>query len=270
MLNVFKQTCYNRHFELNAAKAIKDKLIKIPVYLSLGTEHIPPVLHKINKDFTIFPQHRCHSYFLSFGGNPESLAKELLGRSDGCNKGMGGSASVSLKPNIFGHSGLLGDQVPMSVGFSYASGKKTVVVIGDAALEECYVLSSLGFAASKKIPILFLVEDNDLSILTPKKVRRTWNAVDVAKGFGLPAIEISDSPETIYRTIKDCKLPALVNINVCRHCWHVGSGSDGTPEWNTFETFKKTFGEQGEKIENACKREMDELWNNLFNPKTFY
>ena len=45
--------------------------------------------------------------------------------------------------------------------------------------EEDYVLSALGWAATKNLPILFVVEDNNLSILTEKKVRRVWEMDDV-------------------------------------------------------------------------------------------
>ena len=41
--------------------------------------------------------------------------------------------------------------------------------MGDASAEEDYVLGALGWAATKKLPILFIVEDNNLSILTEKK-----------------------------------------------------------------------------------------------------
>ena len=42
--------------------------------------------------------------------------------------------------------------------------------MGDASAEEDYVLGALGWASTKKLPILFIVEDNNLSILTEKKL----------------------------------------------------------------------------------------------------
>ena len=40
--------------------------------------------------------------------------------------------------------------------------------MGDASRKD-YVLGALGWASAKKLPILFIVEDNNLSILTEKK-----------------------------------------------------------------------------------------------------
>lgn len=267
--DIFTSTCRNRYFELEAAEAIRTKLIKLPTYLSIGEEHIPAALACAKSDWLLFPQHRCHSYFLSFGGPPDLLAKELLGRKDGCNAGMGGSASVSWKDsNIFGHSGLLGDQIPIAVGAAFASQKPTLVIGGDAAMEEDYALAALGYAATWKAPILFVCEDNNLSILTKKRVRRSWEITDVAKGFGIKAIDIEDDPILIFNTVQYLlpMLPALINIRTCRHLWHAGAGTDGPPRYNRFEMFKedcKSHGLPVESIEQEAAEFMRSIWQPL-------
>jgi TPP-dependent pyruvate/acetoin dehydrogenase alpha subunit len=274
-LAIWKQTCRNRYFELEVAKAIELKILKGPFYLSIGQEHVPAVVSQICTvpEWQVFPQHRCHSWYLSYTQDYEGLAKELLGRSDGCNKGMGGSASVSSKKhNFYGHSGLLGDQVPIATGAAHASGKKTICVLGDAAAEEDYTLGALGYAATKKAPILYLVEDNDLSILTRKSVRRSWDIADVAKAMGLTVIhDASDYPTDIFDNIEylvNDKLPALINIQVERHRWHAGAGMDGPPQWDTFaEMIDELTGchatETVMSIQYDAKEEMEELWKRL-------
>jgi TPP-dependent pyruvate/acetoin dehydrogenase alpha subunit len=270
MLEIFRQTCFNRHFELKVAELHKQKLVKNPIYLSLGGEHIPPAVASVFQG-PVFVQHRCHSWFLSFGGDPEGLLKELMGREDGCNKGKGGSASVSIKEKeFFGHSGLLGDQIPIAVGFAHAANRVTLVACGDAAVEEDYALAAFGYAVSKKAPVLFVVEDNNLSILTKKEIRRSWDVVEVAKGFGMNAVHCPDDPMIMKMHIGNLMhskdFPALVNIQMCRHLWHAGSGCDGPPAWNRFEMFKKQiveFDPQAEKIEQEEKTKVEELCQRL-------
>lgn len=264
---LYYQICFNRFFELAVAKALDDKRISIPVYLSVGQEHVPAVISQICKDYLIFPQHRCHSWYLSFGGDPFKLRDELLGLETGCNLGRGGSPSISDKDNnIYGHSGLLGDQVPIAVGAAYASQKPTIVVLGDASCEEDYVLGAIGFATSKNAPVLFVVEDNDMSILTPKEIRRSWNICDVAIGLGMSWAEnITDHPKKIYEEISFLtkKLPALVNINVCRELWHCGSGNDGNPKWNRFELITEEFSKDRidtKLIQEIAQTEIDIIW----------
>ena len=174
--NIFEKAALCKHFEQNVYKYVSKKIIRLPVYLSSGQEFISSTLSEIILNILkvkplIFAQHRCHSTYLSFGGNTVGLIKELLGKKDGCTYGMGGSASIhSPKINMFGHDGHMGTQVPIGVGACFASKKPTIIFFGDASAEEDYVVGVIGWASTKKLPILFIVEDNNLSILTKKKL----------------------------------------------------------------------------------------------------
>jgi pyruvate dehydrogenase E1 component alpha subunit len=221
-LNAFKKASFCRHFENEVYKNVQNKNIKIPVYLSAGQEYIPAsiatLLEEKGIEPNIFIQHRGHSTYLSFGADPIALIDELLGRKTGCAGGMGGSASIhSHEKNIFGHDGLMGSQVPIAVGHCYATRKPTIVVMGDASAEEDYVLGAMGWASTKNLPILFVVEDNNLSILTEKKVRRNWEMDDVAKAFKMRGFNIEDNPEIIKEHLDSVfEGPMLLNINTNR------------------------------------------------------
>jgi len=258
----------NRYFEFETAKAYNSGLMKAPIYLSVGQEHIPAAIASVSKDFLIFAQHRGHSHYLSFGGDPQRLVDELLHKETGCAGGMGGSASLhDPKIGMFGHSGLMGDQIPIAVGAALGSGKKVLAVSGDASVEEDYVFGAMGYAAAKKLPVLFLCEDNNLSILTEVQTRRNWNMSDVARSLGMMTADITDDPWLIAYYVKQClhQLPAFLNIRTCRYLWHSGTGKDGEPEWNRFNMFKQELAELGlEKqaleIEAAAKLQMEKLW----------
>ena len=113
---------------------LKKKIIKFPVYLSAGQEFISTSLSTICKQKIVpalFPQHRCHSIYISFGGDKKKLINELLGKNDGCTYGWGGSASIhSKKIKMFGHDGLMGTQGPIGVGSCFVSKKPTIVFLG--------------------------------------------------------------------------------------------------------------------------------------------
>ena len=222
-----------RAFEVVADDQIKKGNIKVPTYLSAGQEMISSSISNVCKELgikpLIFGQHRCHSIYLSFGGDVIQLIDELLGKESGCAKGMGGSASIhSPEIGMYGHDGLMGSNSAIGVGACFASNKPTVVFLGDAAAEEDYSLASYGWAATKNLPILFVIEDNDLSILTKKEARRSWEIHDVANGMNIEAYDIQDDPESI---ISKCDglfdKPKLLNIRTNRKFWHAGAGSDG-------------------------------------------
>lgn len=241
LLEALSQAAFNRAFEFEVAKAFDRKLIKAPIYLAVGQEHIAPAVAAVRKEWLIFAQHRCHAYYLTFGGDPRALVDELLHRPTGCAGGMGGSASIhDQRIGMFGHSGLMGDQVPIAVGAAFIARKPTLAIMGDASAEEDYVFGAMGFAVTKRAPVLFLCEDNDLSILTHVSVRRSWNMVDVADALGMPAVDISDDPWLIAHHVAALvdRLPAFINIRTCRALWHAGTGTDGAPEWDRYDLFK--------------------------------
>lgn len=267
-LRIFRQTCFNRAFEMQVAEASRKGHFRIPIYLSAGQEHIPAVLADILGPINIFAQHRAHSYYLSFGGDPGRLIDELLSRPTGCAQGRGGSASIhDPKIGLWGHSGHMGDQAPISVGYALATGKTCLTVVGDASGEEDYALAAMGFAATKKLPILFVCEDNDRSILTPVSARRSWSLAALAESFGMRGIEITDDPWLIAHHLHELKgrLPAYLNIHTCRALWHAGAGCDGLPEWDRRELTQKTLDSLGlkqrrESIEQETAAEVAALW----------
>jgi len=232
-INVFKRASLCRNFEQYVFDGIKNRLFRFPIYLSAGQEYISATIAETmrvkNIQPNIFIQHRGHSTYLSNDAPVEMLVDELLGKESGCAYGMGGSASIhSKEKNIFGHDGLMGSQVPIAVGHCYSTQHPTIVHMGDASAEEDYVLGAMGWASTKKLPILFVVEDNNLSILTEKKVRRSWHMRDVAKAFNMRARDTTDDPVELgshLQCLFDCG-PMLLNVNTHRKYWHSGAGID--------------------------------------------
>lgn len=265
-IEAFKKASLCRHFENQVYKVSQDKHIKFPFYLSAGQEYIPASIYTILEEkginTNVFIQHRGHSHYLCKGADPIQLIDELLGRKTGCAGGMGGSASIhSHEKNIFGHDGLMGSQVPIAVGHAYETRKPTIVVMGDASAEEDYVLGALGWASTKNLPILFIVEDNNLSILTEKKMRRKWEMDKIALGFRMEAANINDDPLVIEAFLKDYNFeyPMLLNINTHRKYWHSGAGQDGN-EFDRYENELKSLGDEGKKIDEENKLFIEKLW----------
>ena len=270
LLNVFDKMSLSREFEKQVKINREKGLVKTLIYLSLGQESIPATISLLFNNPWILFQHRGHSHYLSFGGDKEKLVGELLGLKSGSNKGMGGSPPIQdFSKRIIGHSGLIGDHVPIACGLSMKIKKKEKVLcfFGDGAAEEDYVLASLGFAISKKLPILFICEDNNLSVLTTIKERRSWNISSLAKGLNMNSCDITDDPMLIKEKVNyyKNKLPALINIRTCRELWHEGTGSDGIPEWSRYELIrsylkKKNCSKELIKIEKKNIKINNKLW----------
>ncbi len=267
-LEVFRRMCLIRYFELECKKAYEAGYVKPPIYLSVGQESIASAISMVCKDYYILAQHRAHSVYLAFGGDPIKLIDELLGLPSGCTKGLGGSPSIQCPEiKMIGHHGLIGENVPLAVGVALGSGQPTVCFFGDGACEEDYVFSSMGFAITHKLPILFVCEDNNLSILTEKKVRRSWEMASVAKSIGMKAVDIKDDPLMIMDYAREFvrDLPAFINARTCRHLWHAGVGIDNEPEWDRLSLFRgelnvRSYLTEVNNIELSTKNYMEKLW----------
>jgi len=260
---IFRKASLSRAFEQEAFRRVQDKTIKIPVYLSAGQEYtaatLATYLESIDKQ--IFIQHRGHSTYLSFGGNIEELVYELLGDTRGCANGMGGSASIqSREKQIYGHDGLMGSHVPISTGMCYGNKKLTLCFTGDAAGEEDYSLTAIGWASTKNLPIWYIVEDNNLSILTEKKVRRNWELQDVAKSMNVSASGLPDDPLMIWNFIESHNMekPMLLNVTTNRLFWHAGAGVDDP---HTFDRHKIYIDKFGTDIVKEAEQRVKEAWS---------
>ena len=155
----------------------------------------------------------------------------------------------------------MGSNGPIGVGACFATNKPTIVFLGDAAAEEDYVLGGLGWASTKNIPLITVVEDNNLSILTEKKVRRNWEMADVAKSFKMQGYNIKDDPMDILKNSEIFfKKPCLLNINTNRIYWHAGSGKDADDTFDRYEIEKKIIGKEAIEIDKKIKEEVNRLW----------
>ena len=265
-IDVFKRAALCRNFEEEVIYNLKKKIIKIPTYVSAGQEFISSTLSVLCKQKKLKPllfgQHRCHSIYLSFGGNIKKLIDELLEFKSGCTQGIGGSASIHSKEiNMYGHDGLMGSNGPIGVGACFATKKPTIVFLGDASAEEDYVLGSLGWASTKNIPLLTIVEDNNLSILTKKSVRRNWEIEDVAKSFKMEGYSLNDEPLNILKYSKSFfNKPCLLNIKTHRIYWHAGAGKDSNDTFDRYDHEKKQLGEIAYELDQKIKKEMEDLW----------
>tara|TARA_Y100000590_G_scaffold109328_1_gene124633 strand:- start:8363 stop:9253 length:891 start_codon:yes stop_codon:yes gene_type:complete len=268
-LKFFSMMSKIRNFEIQVKKAHKHNKTTPLVYLSLGQEAVASGIFLQMKNSYLLTQHRGHAPYIAFGGNETKLVDELIGLKSGCCGGKGGSPMIhDIKKKIVGHCGLIGDQVPIANGIALVKKKEKIVCIfGDGAAEEDFVLAALADAATKKLKILFICEDNDLSVLTPTKDRRSWKLVDLVKSLGMKSIDIADNPWVInYWTSKfKHQLPALINIRTCRDTWHVGSGRDNNLEWDRYKITKRSLFNLGldkeiNKIEKIYNKWANNLW----------
>ena len=269
-LQVYRNICRARAFDIQVINAVQKGRVIAPVYLSLGQEAVAAALALDFSNDWLFSQHRAHDLYLSISGDPVAFRDELLGLPTGFSGGRAGSSCLKYMKDgkkLVGHHGLIGENVPQAVGAAIATGERTICICGDGSGEEDYVLESIGFAVTRKLPLLIICADNDLSILTHVSERRTWELADVAKGFGMEAYDVSDCPWTILTIVRqwNAEKPLFLNCRVCRERWHSGIGIDEKREWERNIIVREQLCNIGLEreimgIEIDSESEMRQLW----------
>ena len=122
--------------------------------------------------------HRAHAHYLAKGGSLKAMIAEIYGKATGCARGKGGSMHlVDESAGFMGSTAIVAGTVPVGVGLAYAfkvkrSDKVSCVFMGDAVAEAGVFFESVNFAVLKKLPVLFICENNLYSVYSPLSVRQ--------------------------------------------------------------------------------------------------
>ena len=236
-LEIFRRMCMIRYFEIEVAKASEKGHIYCPVYLSIGQESIASAVSMVMKGSYIFTQHRGHSAYLAFGGDPVKLMDELLGLPSGCCGGMGGSPCIQ-DPNIkmIGHEGLIGEHIPIAVGMALgAPGEKVACFFGDGAVDEGVYHESINFASLHELPIIFLCENNGLAVHSSIEARQAFKIIEHVSVYGISTtycpegydlMKVHEVFSGIVDDFRKDRLPHFIEIKTFRYVEHVGHGED--------------------------------------------
>lgn len=162
---------------------IEDQM-QTPVHLSIGQEAISVgVCSVLEKADYISSNHRGHAHYLAKGGDMRALVAELHCRETGCARGRGGSMHlVDTRVGHMGSSAIVGGGIPIGTGLGLASamlgqGLVSVVFFGDGAADEGVLYESLNFAMLRKLPVVFVLENNGWSVCSPTATRHAGGNV---------------------------------------------------------------------------------------------
>lgn len=187
-----------RRVEEEIAKVYPTDKIQSPVHLSIGQEAVAVgVCEALKPEDIVFGTYRGHALYLAKGGNMKKMVAELYGKVTGSAKGKGGSMHlVDVKAGVMGTSAIVATTIPQAVGYAYAVKlqKKKIAVVsffGDGAVDEGAFHESVNFAALKKLPVIFVCENNHYAIHSHQYSRHgRYEIVDHVRAYGLKAERI--------------------------------------------------------------------------------
>jgi TPP-dependent pyruvate/acetoin dehydrogenase alpha subunit len=179
----------------------------------------------------VFSNHRCHGHFLAYGGEPYRLVAELMGKSTGLVGGRGGSQHIHWRN--FYSNGIQGGIVPVATGMALAekiqaTGKITLVFIGDGTLGEGVLYESMNIASLWKLPILFVLENNRFAQTTPVEKGVAGSIPGRFAAFGIPVwerdttdvLEIQSAAKESLASVRSGNGPAGLILHTYRFSAH--------------------------------------------------
>ena len=248
-----------RSVEEEIARRYSEQKMRCPVHLSIGQESVAVgISAALNRSDWAFSGHRNHAHYLAKGGNLNSMIAEIYGKETGCCGGRGGSMHLSdLECGFIGATPIVASTVPIAAGAALSAkneGKSRIVVIylGDGAMEAGVVSETMNFAAVKKLPILFVCENNLYSVYSPLTVQQPENRslCSFAKSHSIKSIELkSDDVEEIYKAakiavneVRSSQEPYFLEIPTYRWREHCGPNFDNDIGYRTEEEYKEWKG----------------------------
>jgi pyruvate dehydrogenase E1 component alpha subunit len=215
--------------------------IRCPVHFCVGQEAVSAALSLLLRpDDYLFSHHRSHGYYLAKGAPLNALFAELYGRATGASGGKAGSQDISYPEKHFYSGAILCGAVAIAAGAAFAEqvrgGDRIAVAgFGEAATDEGVFWEAVNYAALKRLPIVFVCENNRYSTYSPQTNRHAADnihervaafGVSSCAVFGNDAVQVYGALESAAAAARQRRGPTFVEAYTYRWNGHVGPESD--------------------------------------------
>ena len=236
--NLYRTMVRIRLCEESLVEPILQREVRTPCHLYSGQEAVAAgICASLSEDDYIFGTHRSHGHFLAKGGSMAEMIAEIYGCETGCSRGRGGSMHlIAPDKGILGAAPIVAGTISLAMGAALASSirqdnRVAISFFGDGATGEGVLYECLNFAALKKLPLIFVCENNFYATHMPIRECRVENSIyKIAEPFCIPNLEV-DGNEVLQvfeagRTAVDqCRKgmgPAFIECLTYRFRGHVG------------------------------------------------
>ena len=252
--NLYKSAFRIREVELEISKRYDEQKMRCPTHLSVGQEAVSAAFSKIalKSDFAV-STHRCHAHYLAKGGSLKKMLAEIYGKKTGCSGGKGGSMHlIDLNCKFMGSSAIVGNSIPIGVGLALSAKiKKTkqisYVFLGDGAIEEGVFYEALNFSIIKKLPVIFICENNLYSVYSPlsvrqpkgRKISNMCRSIGIKSSLcnGNDALKVFKSLQKVTKYVRKNKKPFFIEFDTYRWLEHCGPNLDNNIGYRSQKEF---------------------------------
>uniref|UniRef100_UPI00404730A8 thiamine pyrophosphate-dependent dehydrogenase E1 component subunit alpha n=1 Tax=Algoriphagus sp. TaxID=1872435 RepID=UPI00404730A8 len=231
-------------------------LMRCPTHLSIGQEaSAVGISAALTKEDLALSTHRAHAHYLAKGGDVNAMLAEIYGKAAGCCSGKGGSMHlIDRSVGFMGSTAIVGNSIPLGVGLGFSLKQKkskniSVIYFGDGATEEGAFYEAVNFAIIKKLPVLFVCENNLYSVYSPLSVRQPAGRVihKMVEALGMKtAFGDGNNVEETYNVAKNAiefihknEAPFFIELTTYRWREHCGPDYDNSIGYRTEDEFQE-------------------------------
>ena len=243
LLDLYYRMLRIRMVEEAIADAYPQQKMRTPIHLSIGQEAVAAASGKALslEDYAV-STHRAHAHYLAKGGSLKAMLAEIHGKVTGCCRGRGGSMHlVDKKVGFLGSTAIVGNTIPIGVGLGLTiklegTSQVSCVYIGDGAVEEGAFYESLNFAVVRRLPVIFVCENNSFSVYTPfhKRQPADRRIYQLTEAMGCKSLLVDgNDPIESYNAmqeglhyIRNEQAPCLIEFTTYRWREHCGPNYD--------------------------------------------
>ena len=244
-INLFYNMLRIRMIEEAIAENYSKQKMRTPIHLSIGQEAAAAASGAVlrSTDYAV-SSHRAHAHYFAKGGNLNAMIAELHGKVTGCCRGRGGSMHlIDQSVGFMGSTAIVGNTIPIGVGLGLSlqldkdNDRMCCIYLGDGAIEEGVFYESLNFSVLKKLPILFVCENNLYSVYTPlhkrqpvgRKIHEFVKSIGANTDFvedGYDVLSCFTALNAMSEKVRQGNGPGFVEIYTYRYREHCGPNYD--------------------------------------------
>ena len=151
----------------------------------------------LREDDYITGTHRSHGHPIAKGSKVDRLVAELMGRSTGVCKGMGGSMHLAdFSVGSLGETAIVGSSIGIAVGAALANrlrklDRVSLCFFGDGAANAGICHEGMNMAAVWRLPVVFFCENNRYAITTPyAQSTPVEHIAERSAAYGFPGVTV--------------------------------------------------------------------------------
>lgn len=236
LTQLYRKMVRIRTFEAKVTQLFLKGLVPGTIHLSTGQEAVAVgATSCLRTTDRIMLTHRPHGQALAKGMDPKRLLTEILGRTDGCCRGKGGSMHLAEpRVGIMPSLPIVGAGIPVAAGIAFAfkyavSDSVAMGFFGDGATNIGAFHETMNLAALWKLPVVYVCENNLYAVSTRIQSATLLEELsEKVKIYGMPASTVDGNDiEVVYLAVSEAvemarrgEGPSFIECKTYRHSGH--------------------------------------------------